>query len=130
MNYLVSDFIIRIKNAAQARRREVELPYSRLNLEIGKVLVKKGFLENIKDHEKDKKKSLTALVRFERRQPVFSNIEIISKPSLRNYGSTNSVNNLEKRGHRTVLISTSQGVMTGREANKKGIGGEVLFAIW
>jgi len=130
MNYQVSDFVIRIKNAALAKRKEVVLPYSKLNLAIGKVLVKNGFLENIKEEEENKKKVLKGTIKYERRQPVLSQIDIISKPSLRVYGHKNSIGELEKRGRRTVVVSTSQGVMIGKEARKKGLGGEILFAIW
>lgn len=130
MNYLVSDLVIRVKNAALAKRREVVLPYSNLNKEIGKVLVKQGFLENIKDGEVDGKKVLNATVKYYRRLPIMVDVQIISKPSLRVYTGSNDVPKFEKRGNKTVIVSTSQGVMTGKEAKKKGVGGEVLFAIW
>ena len=130
MNYQVADFVIRIKNAALARRREVVLPYSKLNLAIGKVLVKNGFLENIKEEEQDKKKTLKGTIKYEKRQPALSEIDIISKPSLRVYKNKSSIFDIEKRGRKTVIVSTSQGVMIGKEARKKGLGGEILFAIW
>ncbi|MCL4353885.1 30S ribosomal protein S8 [Patescibacteria group bacterium] len=130
MNYQVSDFIIRIKNAALAKRKEVVLPYSNLNKEIGKVLVKNGFLENIKDSEVDGNKALVAIVKYYKRLPVVADVQIVSKPSLRVYSPVNEVTNIEKRGNKTVIVSTSQGVMTAKEAKKKGVGGEILFAIW
>jgi len=130
MNYQVADFVIRIKNSALARRKEVALPYSKLNLGIGKVLVKSGFLENIKEEEKDKKKSLKGTIKFEKRLPALTEIDIISKPSLRVYGGSTAISALARKGRRTIVVSTSQGVMTGREAKKKGLGGEILFAIW
>lgn len=130
MNYQVSDFVIRIKNAALAKRREVVLPYSNLNKEIGKVLVKNGFLENIKEEETEGKKALTAVIKYYRRLPVLADVQIVSKPSLRVYSPAKDVTSIEKRGNKIVIVSTSQGVMTGKEAKKKGVGGEVLFAIW
>lgn len=130
MNYLVSDFVTRIKNAVLANRKEVVLPYSKLNFGIGKVLVKQGFLEEIKEKELEGKKSLTAKIRYEKRMPIFTDVTIISKPSLRVYIPSKKVADVEKRGRKTVILSTSQGVMTGVEAKKKGIGGEVLFTIW
>ena len=129
MNYQVADFVIRIKNAALAKRKGVVLPYSKLNLGIGKVLVKQGFLENIKE-EGDKKKNLKGIIKYEKRRPVVNEIEIITKPSLRIYGGVKAIQNLARKGKRTIVISTSQGVMTGFEAKKKGLGGEILFAIW
>lgn len=130
MNHKISDFIIRIKNAALARRKEVALPYSKVTREIGKVLVKIGYLTASKDLEKEGKKIITATIKYEKRLPVIAGVKIISKPSLRVYGSTKDIVEIEKRGKKTAIISTSSGVMTGKDAIKKKIGGEILFVIW
>lgn len=130
MNYLVADFIIRIKNSAISKRKEVVLPFSNINKEIGKVLVQEGFLENIKEEENNGKKSLRAVIRYVGRIPVLTDVKVISKPSLRIYESVKKILEIKKRGKRTVIISTSKGVMTADQANKKGVGGEVLFSIW
>ncbi len=73
MNHLVSDFIIRVKNSAIAKRKEVVLPYSKINKEIGRVLVKEGFLENIKEEEVEGKKQLRAVIRYQNRIPESQN---------------------------------------------------------
>lgn len=130
MNYLVSDFIIRIKNSALSKRKEVVLPFSNINREIGKVLVKEGFLDSIKELENEGKKELKANIKYENRIPVLTDVIIISKPSLRVYSSAKKIPEIEKRGRRKVIISTSQGVMTAVDAKKKGLGGEILFSIW
>ncbi len=130
MNHNVSDFIIRIKNAALAKRREVILPFSNINKEIGKVLVKEGFLENIKEEGEKSKKVLKAIVRYEKRLPVLTDVVIISKPSLRVYEPARRIGNIQRKGKKIVIISTNLGVMTGTDAQKKGIGGEILFTIW
>lgn len=130
MNHKISDFIIRIKNAALARRKEVVLPYSKVTNEIGKVLVKIGYLTTSKDLEKEGKKTITATIKYEKRLPVIAGVKIISKPSLRVYGSTKDIVEIEKRGKKTAIVSTSSGVMTGKNAIKKKIGGEILFVIW
>jgi len=130
MTYLVADFIIRLKNSALARRKEVVLPYSKLNLAIGKVLVKENILESIKEEEKDGKKVLVGIIVFEKFVATFTDVEIISKPSLRVYATGKDKVGLMGRGLGTTIISTSQGVMTGRDAFKEGVGGEVLFKIW
>ncbi len=130
MNYLVADFIIRLKNAAAARRREVVLPYSKLNKAIGNVLVRQHILSSIKEETKDGKKDLTGTIVFEKRLAVFSNVIVISKPSLRVYAGADDKVGLMGRGLGITVVSTSQGVMTGRDAFKKGVGGEVLFKIW
>lgn len=130
MNNKFIDLITRIKNASLARRREVSLPYSKLNREIGKTLVKLGFLDDIKEKEEDKKKTLFATIKFEKRTPVLSGIKIFSKPSLRLYESSKNLLEIERKGRKIIIVSTSQGIMTGKEARKKGLGGEVLFALW
>ena len=130
MNHLVSDFIIRIKNSAMSKRKEVVLPFSNINKEIGKVLVKEGFLESIKEESKDGKKELLAVIRYEKRIPVLNDVEIISKPSLRVYSTSKKILEIGKRGRRKVIVSTNQGVMSAMDASKKGVGGEILFAIW
>jgi small subunit ribosomal protein S8 len=130
MNYLVADFIIRLKNAAKARRREVILPYSKLNKAIGQVLVKQGILGSIKEESKENIKSLVATINFDKRLAVFTDVLVISKPSLRVYASADDAVNLVGRGLGMTIVSTNQGVMTGRQALKKGVGGEVLFKIW
>lgn len=130
MNYLVSDFIIRIKNSALAKRKGVILPFSNINREIGKVLVKEGFLDSIKESDNKGKKELKANIKYENRIPVLTDVIIISKPSLRVYSSVKKIPEIEKRGRRKVIVSTSQGVMTAVDAKKKGLGGEVLFSIW
>lgn len=130
MNYLVADSIIRIKNSALAKRKEVILPFSNINKEIGKVLVKEGYLENIKETEVDGKKGLLAVIKYEKRIPVLTDVIIISKPSLRVYSTVKKIPEIEKRGRRKLIVSTSQGVMTSYDARKKGLGGEILFSIW
>src|SRR5574338_35696 len=96
--YLVADFIIRLKNAARARRREAVLPYSKLNKAIGQVLVKQGILGSIKEETKDNKKSLHATINFEKRLAVFTDVSVISKPSLRVYASADDKVGLVGRG--------------------------------
>jgi small subunit ribosomal protein S8 len=129
MNYHVSDFIIKIKNASMAHRPEVHMTYSKLILAIGKVLVKEGYLAGVKEEEVDGKKGIVATVRYVRRKPVLHNVTIVSKPSLRVYVPTTGLKTPQKRSM-TSILSTSSGVMTGREAEKKGVGGELLFEIW
>lgn len=130
MNYHIADFIIRIKNASLANRKEVKMPYSSVVFAIGNVLVKEGFLASVKEEKiEEGKRSFIAAVRYVRRKPVLHDVEIISKPSLRIYKLARELGKSRDRAQ-TTIISTSSGVMTGREAKKKGIGGELLFSIW
>lgn len=130
MNHIVSDFIIRIKNAARARRKLVSLPYSGLTLAVGKVLVKEGFLDSVKEVTDGNKKSISASITYEKLMPRFTEVKILSKPSLRKYARKTDATTLRGKGLGIIIVSTNQGVMTGREAVQKGVGGELLFKIW
>ncbi len=130
MNHLVSDSLSRIKNAAMARRREVALPYSNINREIAKALKAEGFLEDVKEVKEGNYRGLIATIKFDKRNPILSDINIISKPSLRVYKGKGEISKIERRGKHKVFLSTSQGVMSGDQARKKGVGGEILFEIW
>ncbi len=130
MNHSVSDLLIRIKNSSLAKRREVVLPYSKINFEIGKTLIREGFLEDIKEVKDGNKKTLTAVIKYDKRIPVLTDVIIVSKPSLRVYKPFNEIANVERRGKHKVVLSTSKGVMSGDEARKNKVGGELLFEIW
>ena len=130
MNYLVSDFILRIKNAYLARRKEVVMPYSNINKEIGKLLVKLGYITSVKETTDGKKKSLFVTLRYVRRKPVLTDVTIVSKPSLRVYMDKKHLAKAMRRDAMRSIVSTSSGVMTGEDAQKKGVGGELLFKIW
>lgn len=130
MNYIVSDFIIRIKNAALSRRKDVLVPFANISKDIAKVLIKEGFLEEIKEKTIDNKKFIQVKIKYKNRTPVLTNIKLVSKPSLRVYSVKKNILDAQRRGMYTMILSTNQGIMTGHEAFKKGIGGEVLFKIW
>lgn len=125
-----ADLIIRIKNAALARRKTVKIGHSKVNKVILSLLVKEGFLDNIKEEGQKGKKELVATIRYEERLPVITDCEIISKPSLRIYSDKKEM--AGRKGNRLgiVVISTSSGIMTESHAKKKGIGGELLFRVW
>lgn len=130
MNYKISDLIIRIKNAAMARRREVVVSDLRINKAICKVLVSEGFLEEFSPELADGKKVLILKIKYEKRNPVLTGLLVVSKPSLRKYATAAEIPGIQRRGHHTIIISTSKGIMTDREALKHNMGGEVLFRIW
>lgn len=130
MNYQIADFIIRIKNAVMARRQRVALPYSKKTLAIGKVLQKEGFLKDIQEETMNRKKALVANFIYRKRDLPLSNVLIVSKPSLRVYIGATDIAEREKKELHTLILSTSKGIMSGKEAKKLEIGGELLFEIW
>ena len=130
MNHRVSDLIIRIKNASLAKRKEVIVDYLKINKAVCKVLVRAGFLEGVESAEKDGRKVLIAKIRYDKREPVLNDVMVVSKPSLRVYATTREIPLIQRRGRITLILSTNKGIMTGIDAMKDKIGGEVLFKIW
>ena len=88
MNHRVSDLIIRIKNATRANRREVALDNLKINKAICKVLVSEGFLESFEIGTKEGKKVIIAKIKYDKRIPNFTDVLVVSKPSLRKYASS------------------------------------------
>jgi small subunit ribosomal protein S8 len=130
MNHRVSDLIIRIKNATRANRREVALDNLKINKAICKVLVSEGFLESFEIGTKEGKKVIIAKIKYDKRIPNFTDVLVVSKPSLRKYASASEIPGIQRKGRHTIILSTNKGIMTGREALKKNMGGEILFRIW
>jgi small subunit ribosomal protein S8 len=125
----VFDAIIRIKNAANARRKEVEISYSKMNKSVLTILQKERFLDSVLEKEEDGKKKLVVIISYKERLPIITDCEIISKPSLRKHVG---VGELAKQGRKlgVTLISTNKGIMTLRSAVKQKVGGELLFRVW
>jgi len=126
----VADLLTRIRNANSADHDFVDVPASRLNVEIVRILQAEGFIgkfESLKD-----RKFPTARVSLRygpKREKVISNLKRVSKPGLRVYAKRDKVPRV-LRGLGVAIISTSKGVMTDREARKLGVGGEVMCYVW
>jgi small subunit ribosomal protein S8 len=130
MNHRVSDLIIRIKNAIRAKRREVAFDNLKINKAICKVLVTEGFLESFELGTKDDRKVIVAKIKYDKRVPNFTDVLVVSKPSLRKYTRACEILEIQRKGRHTIILSTNKGIMTGREALKRNMGGEILFRIW
>lgn len=129
MNYSVGDFVIRLKNAALARKREVVAPYANISKAIAKVLIKEGFVETVTEEKEGNIRKLVVKLRYQRRKPSITDVALVSKPSLRQYVPAKEIGSKQGRSA-TAILSTNIGVLTGKEAIKKGVGGELLFKIW
>lgn len=121
----IANMLIIIKNGYMAQKPEVLVPFSKFKLEIAKVLEKEGFISKVQ--EEDKKLKL-ALV-YENKKPRLSEIKRVSKSGLRVYSSSKKLQQI-KGGIGITIVSTSQGVMTGKEAKNKKLGGEVICLAW
>jgi small subunit ribosomal protein S8 len=129
MNYTIGDFIIQLKNAALARKKELVMPYANIKKAIAKVLIKAGFVETVREETIDGRKMLVISLRYARRKPALTDVILVSKPSLRVYIEAKEIG--RKQGRNAVaILSTNIGILTGKEAIKKGVGGELLFKIW
>ncbi len=127
----IADFLTRIRNAQMARSKVVEIPSSNMKKSITKILYDNGYILNYKfDDEKDKGIIKIALkYNLQTKQPVIKKLERISRPGLRKY---TNVENMPRvlNGLGIAVISTSQGVMSDKEARAKNLGGEVLCYIY
>ena len=127
----ISDFLTRIRNAQMAKSKVVEIPSSNMKKSITKILYDNGYILNYKfDDEKDKGIIKIALkYNLQTKEPVIKKLERISRPGLRKY---TNVENMPRvlNGLGIAVISTSQGVMSDKEARTKNLGGEVLCYIY
>ncbi len=122
-NYRVGDFLIRLKNAALARRKNVEAPASKFVKKVADVLEKEGYIENISQ----KGNTLSLDIVYRKKEPVLTDIRLVSKPGFRLYMSVEEME--KKKGPSILIISTPKGIMTSKEAIKKRVGGEVIAEI-
>jgi len=126
----ISDMLIRIKNAYKAGKRTVEVDYSNILNEIAKLLLKEGYLKNIKEEKVNKNfKKLKLTLKYRSHQPSLMTIKIISKPGLRIYTKVDKIPQV-REGIGITVISTPKGLMTRKEARKANLGGEVICQIW
>jgi small subunit ribosomal protein S8 len=126
----IADMLTRIRNASLARHRELTLPSSRIKREIARILVEEGFIESFTTGQDGVQETLTLQLKYvEGRTPVVSGLKRISKPGLRVYARKTEIPRV-LGGLGTAILSTSQGIMTGSQARKLNLGGEVLCYVW
>ncbi|MBY0294225.1 30S ribosomal protein S8 [Patescibacteria group bacterium] len=124
----ISDFIIRIQNASRAKLSVVSLPYSNMKEAIAEVLEQEGYITGI-DKKAKKEGVLSVTLAYKNGMPVVQGVKRISKPSRRLYIGVRDIKPV-KRGYGAVVLSTPAGVMSGKQAKAKNVGGEILFEIW
>jgi len=126
----IADLLTRIRNANRANHDSLEISSSNIKVEVTKILLREGFIkgfEVVKQEPQDKIK--IALKYGIKREKVITDLKRISKPGLRVYCDKEKIPRV-LRGLGIAILSTSQGLMTDREARKKGIGGEILCYVW
>jgi small subunit ribosomal protein S8 len=126
----IADMLTRMKNAALMRKREVQMPSSKLKVEVAKILKEEGYIRNFKVIDDTKQGMLTITLKYsEGNQSVISGARRISKPGCRVYCTRTSVPKVLD-GLGVAVVSTSRGLLAGRKCEEQGLGGEVLCYIW
>ncbi len=125
----ISNLIIKIKNAGNAGHESVSTSYSKLKHSILEVLKKEGFVKDVEIKTEKGRKVMVITLLSENRVPRIQGVERISKPSKRIYKKAAEMRPV-KNGYGALVVSTSAGVMSGRDAKKNKLGGEALFTIW
>ena len=125
----ISDMLTRIRNAIAVNKHVVRMPHSNMKESVAKNLQSAGFLHQVKVDSNESFKELVVTINGEGSNPTITEIKRLSKPGRRMYAKTADIPKV-KNGRGIVLVSTSQGVMTGNEAVKKKVGGELICSVY
>ena len=126
----LSDMLTRVRNAVSTGKARVSMPASKLKTEVARVMKAEGFIRDYAVEDVEGKKTLTVFLRYgARRTPAIRGLRRISKPGLRKYCGASDLPRI-LGGLGVAIVSTSQGLMTDKEARAKNAGGELLCAIW
>ncbi|MBP6889190.1 MAG: 30S ribosomal protein S8 [Candidatus Moranbacteria bacterium] len=130
----IADMLTRVRNAQAAGRASVVLNFSSVKEIIAQILVREGYASRVEKSDEDGKPSLTIWLRYEQvtptqKKPAITEIDRVSKEGCRIYIKRHDIEKV-KNGYGIAIVSTSQGIMTGREAYRKGLGGEYICKVW
>ena len=127
----IADYLTRIRNASAAKHRVVEIPASNLKKEITKILFDQGYILSYRFEDNAVQGVIKIALKYDKitKEPVIKEIQRISKPGLRKYASSTELPRI-LNGLGIAIISTSHGVMTGKQAKKENVGGEVLCYVY
>jgi small subunit ribosomal protein S8 len=126
----IADMLTRIRNGTTARFDKVDLPLSKIKVEIGKLLKQEGFIKSFKVYNEGNKAVLRIYLRYDaRNRGVISGLKRVSKPGRRIYVKSMKIPSV-LNGYGVNIVSTPQGIFTDREAKKLNLGGELLCSVW
>lgn len=125
----IADMLTRVRNAIAVRKTEVVLPHSKVKQAVAELLKQSGFIKDVKVTELSLGKSLTIIINDESENARITEIVRLSKPGRRAYRSAAEIPTI-MRGRGIVIISTSKGMMTGAQAKKLGVGGELICKVY
>lgn len=126
----IADMLTRVRNAAQARHPSIEVPYSKVKLAIAKIMEGEGYISGFDVRDEGNRKYLRMQLKYDaNRKPVVNGLRRVSRPGLRVYAGMHDIPRV-LGGLGTVVVSTNRGIMTGREARRRHLGGELVAEIW
>jgi small subunit ribosomal protein S8 len=126
----IADMLTRLRNAARARKTEFTVPYSKLKSEIARILEKEGYIAGFELETPEKgRPNLKIRNKFVNKASAIAGLQRVSKPGLRRYVTADEVPRV-LGGMGIAVLSTSRGVLTGHEARRQNVGGELLAYIW
>ena len=127
----IADYLTRIRNANSAQHRVVEIPSSKVKREITKILFDQGYILSYKFEDNTTQGSIKIALKYNKltKEPVIKELQRISKPGLRKYAGSSEIPRI-LNGLGIAIISTSHGVMTGKQAKNENVGGEVLCYVY
>jgi small subunit ribosomal protein S8 len=126
----IADFLTRIRNGALAKHPRVEMPSSKMKIEIARILKEEGYLANFKVVDEKGRKTLRVFLRYTPdRRSVITDLRRISRPGSRRYVGKFGIKPVVG-GMGIAIVSTPRGLMTGQSARKEGVGGELLCEVW
>lgn len=125
----IADFLTRLRNASSARKSEFSAPYSKMKSEIARILKAEGYISDFELDSSGKHPQLKVKTKFTNKTPAFVGIKRVSRPGLRRYVGSQDIPRV-LGGMGIAVLSTSKGILTGHEARKQKLGGELLAYIW
>lgn len=125
----IADMLVAIKNAQAVGKETVVAPYSKLKFSIADVLAKEGFLSGVEKKGKGPKKFISMTLRYVDKKPAISSISRVSRQGTRIYIGRKLIRPV-RQGYGMAILTTPAGILTGEEARKKGVGGEVICEVW
>jgi small subunit ribosomal protein S8 len=126
----IADMLTRIRNASKAKHEKVDIPSSKLKVEIAKILKDEGFVKNVKLVKDRRQGVIRVYLKYtDEEMPVLQGLKRISKPGCRVYAGNDTIPKVLD-GLGTTILSTPKGILTGKQAKKDNVGGEVLCQVW
>ncbi|RYZ71721.1 MAG: 30S ribosomal protein S8 [Proteobacteria bacterium] len=125
----IADFLTRLRNASRAGKSELLAPYSKVKIEIARILKQEGYITNYELDTTGKFPQIKVVTKIVNRTPAITGLKRVSRPGLRKYVGVDEIPRV-LGGMGIAILSTPRGLVTGREAKKQNVGGELLAMVW